>query len=207
MSDGTCSSYDFVPVLTKENYMIWELQVEAYLMGEDDHFRVLQPTKDSEGFHNPSRPSDAEEGKAWDQSERVARGVIMATASDLYLELIGSMRGESVWKLWKAIEAKHQQYNESLRAEAWMQLLAIRKKPDEAYMDFFRRVEAARLKINQFTPQDFTTTQYYEELRLFAFINGLHPDDPLRRQLVSESLLGASPFLIAELGTILENAL
>jgi len=66
----------------------------------------------------------------------------------------------------------------------WMQLFAIRKKPAETYVDFYRRVEAARSKIDRVTPPDLTSAQRSEELGLFTVINGLDVDDPLRRQFV-----------------------
>ena len=66
MSDETSrSSHAFVTVLTKENYMKWESKWKRTLMGATDHFRVLQRTKDPKGHHNPSRPTNAKEGKAW----------------------------------------------------------------------------------------------------------------------------------------------
>ena len=68
-------------------------------------------------------------------------GVIMATASNLRLELVHRMCEEPVWKVCKAIEAQHQPHDASLHHEAWMQLFAIRKKPMETYVDPYRRVE------------------------------------------------------------------
>ena len=104
--------------------MKWEIQVRAYLTGAADHVRVIQRVRDSAGgYIDPAPPSDPDELRAWQKSERVALGVIMATTSDLHLELVHRMCEEPVWKVWKAIEAQYQQHDASLRHEAWMQLL------------------------------------------------------------------------------------
>jgi hypothetical protein len=205
--DAPCSGYALVPILTKENFMTWEIQVRVYLTGAADHVRVIQRTKRTDGkYHDPSPPPDPDERKAWDKSERVAMGVIMATASDLHLELIYRMSEEPAWKVWKAIEAEH---DVSLRHEAWMQLFATRKKPTETYVDFYRRVEAARSKIDRVTPAHFTPAQRSEELRLFTIINGLDVDDPLRRQLILQKdvALGDaySSFLHADRGEAIKT--
>jgi len=118
-----------------------------------------------------------------DRAERVTIGVIMATASDLHLELIHKMSEHSVWNVWKAIEAQHQQQDASLRHEAWMQLFAIRKEPNETYVDFYQQDEAARSKIDHVTPSDLTPAKCSEEL---DFISGLAVDDPMHRQLISQ---------------------
>jgi hypothetical protein len=181
------SGYALVPVLTKDNFMKWEIQVRAYLTGVSDHVRVIRRTKDNTGkYQDPTPPTDDEDLKAWNKSERVAQGVIMATASDLHLELIHRRSEGPVWKMWTEIEAQHQQHDASLRHEAWMQLFAIRRKPSEPYIDLYRRVEAARAKIDRVTPADLTTAQRSEELGLFTIINALDIDDPLRRQLISQ---------------------
>ena len=167
--------------------MRWEIQVRAYLTGAADHVRIIRRTKDSAGkYVDPTPPTDPDELKAWDKSERVAMGVIMATASDLHLEVVHKMSEEPVWKVWKAIEAQHQQHDASLRHEAWMQLFVIQKKPSETYVDLYRRVEAARVKIDRVTPSDLTAAQRSEELGLFTIINALNIEDLLRRQLISQ---------------------
>ena len=95
--------------------MRWEIQVHAYLTGAADHIWVIWCTKGSDGkYVNPIQPTDLDELKDWNKSERVAMGVIMATASDLHLELVHKMSEEPVWVLWKAIEAQHQQHDASL---------------------------------------------------------------------------------------------
>jgi len=140
MSDESSrTSYAHVPILTKDNFMKWEIQVEAYLTGAADHIRVIRRTKDTGGkYADPVAPTDAEELKSWEKSERVAQGVIMATASDLHLELIHKLREGSIWKMWSEIKSQHEQHDASLRHKVWMQLFAIRKKPAETYMDLYR---------------------------------------------------------------------
>jgi len=119
--------------------MKWEIQVRAYLMGAANHVHVIQRTRDSDGkYHDPAPPTDQDKRKAWDKSERIAMGIIMATASDLHLELFHRMSKEPVWDVWKAIEGQHQQQDVSLRHEAWMQMFAICKKPTETYVDYYQ---------------------------------------------------------------------
>jgi len=63
------------------------------------------------------------------------------------------MSEDSVWNVWKAIEAQHQQHDASLRHEAWTQLFDYRSKTDRV------------------TPSDFTPAKRSEELGLFIIIN------------------------------------
>ena len=135
--DSPQSSYTLVPILTKDNFMKWEIQVHAYLTGAADHVWVIQHTKGSDGkYVNPIQPTNLDELKDWNKSKHMAMGVIMVTASNLHLKLVHKMGEEPVWELWKAIEAQHQQHDASLWHEAWMQLFAIWKRPDEGYVDY-----------------------------------------------------------------------
>ena len=119
--------------------MKWEIQVRAYLTGAADHVRVIRRTRNSAGVYaDPAPPSDPDECKAWDKSERVAMSVIMVTASELHLELVHKMGEEPAWKVWKAIKAQHQQHDMSLWHEAWMHLFSVWKKPTKTYVDFYR---------------------------------------------------------------------
>jgi hypothetical protein len=137
--ESSHSSYAHIPVLGKDNFMKWEIQVEAYLTGSADHIRIIRCTKGTDGkYTDPVAPTDADERKAWDKSERVAQGVAMATASDLHLELIHKLKEGSVWKLWSEIKVQHEQHDASLQHEAWMQLFVIHKKPGESYLDLYR---------------------------------------------------------------------
>ena len=56
----------------------------------------------------------------------------------------------------------------------------------EAYVDLYRRVEAAHARIDRVTPSDLTATQRSEELGLFTIINALDADNSLRCQLISQ---------------------
>jgi len=118
--------------------MRWEIQVEAYLTGAADHIRVICHTKGNDGkYTDPVTPTDAEERKSWEKSEHVAQGIIMATASDLHLELIHKLREGSIWKMWSEIKSQHEQHDASLWHKVWMQLFMICKKPAETYMDLY----------------------------------------------------------------------
>src|SRR5258708_40320365 len=145
MSDDTPRSLAGIPKLTKLNYYEWAMQIEAYLTGAAAHWRVVEGSEKPDGsYDQPAAPADltSREGLEWKKSERVACGVIMATAAELHVELILQNKGKP-YDMWKAIEAQHLQRDASLRHEAWMQLLALRKKVEESYVDYYRRVESA----------------------------------------------------------------
>jgi len=186
MSDNSPhSSYALIPVLNKENFMKWEIQVRVYLTGATDHVCVIRHTRDLDGkYHDLAPPTNQNEHKAWDKLECIAMGIIMATASDLHLELIHRMSEEPVWDVWKAIKGQHQQQDASLCHEAWMQMFAICKKPTEAYVNYYQQAKAAHLKVGHITPRDLTPAQCDKELGLFTIINSLDIDDPLHHQLI-----------------------
>ena len=167
--------------------MKWDIQVHTYLTGAADHVQVIWCTKGSDRkYVNPIQPTDPDELKDWNKSECVVMGVIMATASDLHLELVHKMSKEPIWELWKVIEAQHQQHDASLQHEAWMQLFTIQKRPDEGYVNYYQWTEAAHQKIDCVTPPDLTAAQRSEELGLFTIINSLDSNDPLCCQLISQ---------------------
>jgi hypothetical protein len=112
----------------------------------------------------------------------------MATAGELHAEVILRNKGKP-YDIWKAIEAQHLQRDASLRHEAWMQLLALRKKVDETYVDFYRRVESAYARVHRITPKDQTAEQRGQELTLFTVRSGLLHDGPLRRSLTAQRSL------------------
>jgi hypothetical protein len=56
-------------------------------------------------------------------------------------DLVDKHEGGSVLELWKEIEGHHVQKDASLRHEAWSLLFALRKRPDDTYVDYFRRDE------------------------------------------------------------------
>ena len=72
MSDDTRSQYAGVPKLTKDNYADWAMQVEAYLTGAADHWRVLEENEAADGtITPPTAPTDrtTAEYKDWRKSE------------------------------------------------------------------------------------------------------------------------------------------
>jgi transposase InsO family protein len=184
--DNTPRSYSHIPVLTRDNYLKWQLCVKAYLM-PGDHIRVIKHTKTATGvLADPVPLADPAELERWNRSEWIAMGVVMGTANDQHLELIHKHEEGSVWALWKAIEAHHVQCDASLHHEVWMQLLSIRKNPDEKYVDLYSHVDNACSKINCVTLSTLTTEERTDELALFTILTALPVDDPLRQQLVSQ---------------------
>ena len=103
-----------------------------------------------------------------------------------HLELERKHEGESVWDLWKAIEALHVQKDASLRHEAWTHLFG-HQRPGESYVDYFRRGDSISSRIERvIIPTTLSSSQLISDLLRFAQISGLPSDDPLRRQLVSQ---------------------
>jgi len=102
--------------------------------------RIYQEADGS--YDRPAPPTNkTSEWLEWKKSKRTACGVIMATAGELHAEII--LRGKP-YDMWTAIEAQHLQRNASLRHEAWMQFLVLRKKTKETYVDYYHRVESAQ---------------------------------------------------------------
>ena len=173
-----------VLVLADGNYHEWKASLEAYLT-PDDHVRVIRRTKTAMGaLVDPVPPTDPDDLVRWNQSERVAMSIIARTATDLHLELLykyvhGYVDG-SVWELWKAIEALHVRQDPFLYHQAVVHLFSLRKRPDERYVDYFRRVDDARIQIDRVTPTSLTPEQLFEQLLLFSILTGLPSDDPLR---------------------------
>ena len=192
MSNDTTPSrtgYAHIPVLTKEIFLEWQIGVRAYLR-PGKHLRIIRSGKGSDGAPlDPTPPTNLDELKRWEDSEEIAMGVIIATASKLHLELVSKYEDGSVWELWKAIEANHVTHDASLRHEAWVQLFGMQKRSDEGYADFYRRGSDARSRIEHVTPSNLTPQQRSDELLLTTLLYGLPTDDHLRRQFVAQSNL------------------
>ena len=110
-------------MLTKANFLKWQVCVQAYLTPHD-HVRVLERTwVAARGWIDPVAPTDPKELEAWHHSERMARGIIVSTVVDLHLELVHKHQQGSPWVLWLAIEAKHVRQDASFWHAAWMSLL------------------------------------------------------------------------------------
>lgn len=201
-SESSCfpSGYSHVPVLATGNFLEWQTAIEKYLTF-CDHVRVIRRTKSSTGaLVDPSPPSDPDDLKKWNQSEQIARGVIMITAVDLHLELVHKYEDGSAWELWKAIEACHVQQDAFLYHQAWVHLFSLRKRPDERYMDYYRRVDDARSQIDRVKPPSLTPEQLLDELLLFTLLTGLPSDDPLR-PLISQANVNLDDLYAAFLRT------
>ena len=185
-SPRSSSNGCYMPVLTKANFLKWQMCVEAYLTPHD-HVRVIERMNvPGHGWVDPVAPTDARLLEAWLHSERMARGIIVSTAVDLHLELVHKHRQGAPWTLWQAIEAKHVKQDASFRHGAWMNFLGIRHGLDEPYVDFLGRITDARAQIDRVTPPGLSIDERMDELLLFTALCGMRTDDPLRRQLVSQ---------------------
>jgi hypothetical protein len=186
MLDNTPCSYSHVPVLTRDNYLKWQLCVKAFLT-PGDHVHVIKCMKTATGtLVDLVALADPAELERWNRSEQIAMGVVMGTTNDQHLELIHKHEEGSIWALWKAIKVHHVQCDASLWHEAWMQLLSICKNPDEKYVDLYSCVDNACSKIDCVTPSTLTSEECADELALFTILTALPVDDPLRWQLVSQ---------------------
>jgi len=152
------SQFGFVPKLTRLNYEDWVLQIEAYLTSLG-HWYVLEEEEDETTgvITIPTAPTNktSTDGKRWAKAERSASAVLMATACGRHAELVQKHRKQP-YKLWKAIEAQNRQQDASLRHKAWIQFLAVHKKADETFVDYYRQAEAAKAKITRITPKSQT---------------------------------------------------
>jgi hypothetical protein len=203
ISDDTPCSYAGVPKLTKLNYPNWAMQIEAYLTGAADHWRVIKGAKTADGsYAQPVPPTDrtSTEWTNWKRSEHTACGVIMATAGELHGELILQNKGKP-YDMWKVVEAQHLQQDASLRHDAWMQLLALCKKVDKTYIDFFRRVESTYTRVHCITPKDQTPEKHGQELTLFTILSGLPHNNSLCRSLIAQRTLTLDNTFLAFLHT------
>ena len=185
-SSRSSSNGCYVPVLTKANFLKWQVCVVAYLTPHD-HVRVIDRVNiPGRGWVDPIAPTDARPLEAWLHSERVTRGIIVSTAVDLHLELVHKHRQGNPWILRQAIEAKHVKQDASFRHGAWMSFLGIRHGLDEPYVDFLNRITDARAQIDRVTPPGLSFDERMDELLLFTALCGMRTDDPLRRQLVAQ---------------------
>ena len=184
--DDAPHSYSHIPVLTKENYLKWQLAVKAHLT-PGGHVHVIRHTKDASGdLVDPVAPADATGAEKWTRSEQHTMGIIMGTTADLHYELLSKHEHGSVWPLWKAIEAQHVSLDTSLCHEAWMQLLGTRRRSGETYIDLYRCVDDARSRIIRIMPANQSQEEQFDEIALFTILSALQADNPLCRQLVSQ---------------------
>ena len=187
MSEPHMPSFSsMIPQLTADNFLKWQMCVKAYLT-PGDHVRVVEQVRTTGGAYvDPSPPVDPADLALWNQSERLARGAIMASAYKLHLELIYRHERLSVWELWVAIEGSHVQQDASVRYAAWMSLLGVRKLADENYTEYLNKLTDAKYRIDRVTPARMTHDEKMNEIVLFAAMCGLPTDDPMRRQLVAQ---------------------
>ena len=112
----------------------------------------------------------------------MARGIIMATACKLHLELIYKHDKRSVWDLWVAID------DNTIRiwnSETRPTRDRLHKTADKGYMEYLTSLTDARDRIDRVTPARMSHEERMDELVLFACLCGL-ADDPMRRQLVAQ---------------------
>jgi Zinc knuckle len=196
MSNGDTShmshsraGYAHVPILTKYNFLEWQVGIRAYLR-PGKHLRVIKASVDANGAATaPVAPADPALQEKWESSEEIAMGVIVATASKMHLELISKLEDGPAWDLWCAIEHCHMSSNVSLRREAWVQLYGTRKQPDEGYADYYRRGDTHNDRIDCVTPISLSRKEISEERLMTQLLYGLPADDSLRRQFISQSAL------------------
>ena len=81
-SDTVTTGHSRIPILTHDNYGDWEVAIISYLTNTADHVRVIERRADNKGtLIDLAHPTDADEAKKWDASEREALGVNMSQAT------------------------------------------------------------------------------------------------------------------------------
>ena len=114
------AGYAHVPILTKYNFLEWQVGIRAYLR-PGKHLRVVKAGVDANGAEiAPVPPADPALLEKWESSEEIAMGMIVATASKMHLELVSKLEDGPAWDLWRAIERCHMSSDTSLRREAWV---------------------------------------------------------------------------------------
>jgi len=97
-----CAIYTGLPVLTEENFAVWDLQIITHLTGVHDHICVIMQTRQSGSMIiNLTKPSPADvaaiadkkrvakdTNASWERSEWVTFGCIMAMAGPLHCKLV-----------------------------------------------------------------------------------------------------------------------
>jgi hypothetical protein len=112
----------------------------------------------------------------------------MATAGEIHTEIILRNKGKP-YDIWKAIEGQHLQQDASLHHKAWMQLLALHKKVNEAYIDFYHCVKSSYTRVHHITPKNQMAEECGQELTLFTILSGLLHNDSLCRSLIVQRSL------------------
>ena len=70
--------YRGLPVLSRDNFPDWEIQVVAFLTGTAKHVRVIERRCNTGGtLVDPAPPSDSADLEKWHASQRETLGVIM----------------------------------------------------------------------------------------------------------------------------------
>ena len=183
------SQYLGVPKLDKYNYCEWALKVEIHLFGLNpnaDYLDILEGLKQGDGtYAEPVAPTDMTELEEWNRSQWMVYCLIVATAGDFHAELMLRHRGKP-YEIWKEIKEHHKRYDGLLRRQAWMELLAIRKKPNETNTDLFRRVKNLFYRIKRLTPENQTDKEWMDEITICAILNGLRKDDYVRKTLTAQ---------------------
>jgi hypothetical protein len=178
------------------------------LFDPNDHVRVIKRSKGTDGIlHDPKAPADAKELESWNQSERMAIGIISGSIIDIHLELLHKYEDKSAWALWGAIEALHEQKDASLRHGAWMGLLGLRQGEDEGYCKYLRRLSEARSRVDRVTPASLSAEERMDELVLFAALSRMRPNDPLHQSLLTHRNLSLTDLSAIFLRTDQNSAL
>lgn len=147
---------------------------------------VLEGLKQGDGtYAELVAPTDKTGLEEWNRSQWMVYYLIAATAGDFHAELMLRHWGKP-YEIWKEIKEHHKRYDAFLRRQAWLELLAIRKKPNETHTDLFRRVENLFSKIKRLTPKNQTDKERMDEINICAILNGLRKDDYVRKTLAAQ---------------------
>jgi len=134
----------FVPMLTEGNFQKWAWAIKAYLMPHN-HIRVIKQTKDSGGkLHDPIALTDAKALEVWNQSERMAIGIIAARSSTSTSNFFTSTRTRAPGPCGSRSRLS---MDASLCHSAWMGLLGIHQDRSG-----FRTLHSSRIRQRHILP-------------------------------------------------------
>ena len=181
--------YRNVPVLTRGNFPKWEIQIMSFLTGTADHVPVIERRPDPSGTRRSCSPH---RGRRANRVGRVRAGGpwcnhVHRIRRPPQVVLRHRKSASSVYALWTKISGLHRPADASLRHEAWLEFLSIRKSSDESYTEYSNRIESAFAKMERITPEGQTAAQCSEELSLFALLSSLPFDDHIRQALTTQS--------------------
>jgi hypothetical protein len=161
------------PALTSTNYGSWADNMEAHLK---THvlWSYVSGTAPKPSPVDASKPTAAEQEalRVWQEKSDQASGLLWLAVEDDQKVHVRDVKGDPV-EVWKALKEVHVQQKPGVRFQAYLELLGIRKEPDESLASLMGRSDAAMQKIKDLRPTGFTIENLDSELQSLALIRAL----------------------------------